>query len=630
MIDQPIVVDYAVEGFNVHWVPAGAPTDEFVNWVYDQNMLGFDVETGGPEPLNHFHPGFIVRIISFAAGTEAWVLDASHTDVIRGALQTDALFVAHNATFDVLACQRAFDVAPTSVVDTFLLALLVFPPAGADDDEDELPTEDRYRLKPLSVRTGSKALFLADAELHRWFQDLEEKPKGGDQSNSVRAWEGRCYATCPIDDPRYWVYNGLDGIFCVRVLYWLLKRWDGDASDIRRLTRTESELGQILAGIQWRGLRVDLITLESIFDAAVAAQVDLIPSFEAFGVQNPASAPQMHNAFEAWNVVDPVYSEAGQISTDKTAGMPRLLEPDQPDEVRDLANLLLVYRGHQKLRAKVREISDVALDGDGRVHPSVNALKAKTGRMSIQRPALQNLPKNDQRIRAAFLAEEGYVLVGADFAQVEFRVAAALSEDRNMIDAILAGQDLHNVTATRIFGPEFTPEQRGFAKNVGFAVQYGGGPGRVGAMTKLSVQASKNLIEKFFKAYPGLQRYIKKVNSRPDIELKSGRRISVDPERTYANLNYFVQGTARDLFVDALLRLDAMTFLTEDGVDRWSNYLWLVIHDEIILQVPEHLAEQAAAALEEAMNTTFLGVPITAEAKILGDRWGHLEEETAA
>jgi DNA polymerase I len=125
------------------------------------------------------------------------------------------------------------------------------------------------------------------------------------------------------------------------------------------------------------------------------------------------------------------------------------------------------------------------------------------------------------------------------------------------------------------------------------------------------------MIQKFFSTYPRLQKFIRQVSENTEIVLPSGRRAAVDSDRRYANLNYFVQGTARDIFADALLRLD------EAG---WGERLWLVIHDEIILDVPEDQAQAACTALEAAMTTPFLGVPITAEAKVIGPRWGHLPE----
>jgi hypothetical protein len=366
-----------VEGIRVSWVPEHEDPAPFLRWVADQQLLGIDVETGGPDPLNPFVPGFEVRIISFASSDEAWVLHASHGEAIQMALGLDRILVAHNATFDTLAVRRHFGVEPGQVLDTFLLALLVYPPASVDE-ADELALEDRHRLKPLSVMSGSTALRDADAVLHEWFEELEPRPRGGDQCVAVRQWEGRCFATCKAGDPRCWFYNGLDAVFCLRVLFWLLERWEGDRDDIRSLVTSESELGQLLTGITWRGLRVDRAALGVLFRAAVDGQEGLLPSFAELGVENPASAPQVSAALEALGVVDPVRTGANLVSTDKTEGLPRPLGAEQPDAVRQLAGLLVEYRGHAKLRSKAHEISALVLAGDGhRVHPGLNALKAR-------------------------------------------------------------------------------------------------------------------------------------------------------------------------------------------------------------------------------------------------------------
>lgn len=612
-----------VEDIEVHFVGAEDDASQFLYWIARPHQaIGFDVETGGPDPLNPFVPGFEVRLVSFATSRVAWVLHAAQHEAIRDALLTEQTFVAHNAAFDTLAVRRHFGVVPVDVIDTLLVALMVFPPASDDDEDEGLAADDRHRLKPLSEQTGSSALVEADAELHRWFEELEPRPRGGDQSDAVGAWEGRCYATAPVDDPRYWIYNGLDAAFCLRVLRWLLARWEGPEGDIRALTVNESRLGTMLTGVTWRGLRVDRPALGSLFKAAVDAQHELLPAFAELGVANPASAKQVSEALLKMGVVNPVLSEAGLVGTDKVKGLPRLLEADQPGKVRRLAELLQEFRDHGKLRSKTREISAlVQATGDGRVHPQLNALKARTGRMSISRPALQNLPKADQRIRAAFLAEDGHVLVGADFSQVEYRVAAALSGDVNMIEVIREGRDLHDHTAAQIFGEGFTKADRQAAKTVGFAVQYGSGARRIAGAIGKSEREAQEIIDGFFDAYPNLGKFMAKVSREQLILSKSGRRTAIDPNRTYANTNYHIQGAARDLFADALLRLRAA---------GWGDALWLVIHDEIILQVPEEQAEEACAALEAAMNCQFMGVPITAEAEVVGKRWGQLPEDDTA
>lgn len=604
---------------------------EFLDWLHQRHhAIGFDVETGGSNPLDHFAPDFHVRMVSFAGTKQAWVLHGDRIADITAALNSKHVFVAHNATFDVLAVKKTYGMAPRAVIDTFLLALMVYPPAGspedvhlddiADDDDADSPVlaaDERHGLKPLSAMTGSRALVTAEADLMARFAEfLGPRPRGSEKAAEVKEWMGRGYATLPVEDPAYWVYNGLDGVFCLRVLRWLLAQWEGDPADIRRLLEQESHLGLMLAGVTWRGLRVDRNALSQVFFGATKAQTAMLPGFVELGVENPDSTKQVGPAFEELGVVNPVISEAGQLSTDKKRGLPRLREPDQPDEVRRLADLLVEWRGHKALRMKTREVDRIAVRSvDGRVHPSVNALKARTGRMSISNPALQNLPKKDQRIRAVFLAEEGHMLVGADFSQVEYRVAAALSRDPAMTAVFRAGVDLHDYTAEKLFGPEFTDAQRSIAKTVGFATLYGAGPKRIAATLNQPIEFCREVIDNFFEAYPGLRDYIAQTQSDTEIVSLSGRRTAIDPDKAYASTNYYIQGAARDLFADALLRL---------RLAGWGDSLWLVIHDEIILQVPDAQIDAAKAALTEAMTCTFRGIPITADPQVFGRRWGQL------
>lgn len=614
-----------------------AMPEEFWGFLASRRYTGFDVESGGPDGLTPTSVGFEVRLVAFAGEHSAWVLHGDRVADIRRALTGNTIFVAHNKLFDTLAVKAAYGVLPARVVDTLALASLVYPPdpGGSVDDDwaDEVPLDDRHQLKPLSILTGSRALIDAQEALFERFTELLGPcPPGSEQAAGVKKWLGRGYATLPVNDLAYVAYNGLDALFGLRVMRWLIAEWERrpghTGGDIRRLLANESRLGEILGGITWRGLRVDRVAMRKVYQDALGEQKKLLPQFEPFGVANPASNKQISEALYALEVIRPITTKDG-ISTEKKFGLPRLLEADQPDDVRKLAGLLEAWRGHSALKTKIREIDKLLpKSGDGRVHPRVNPLQAKTGRMSISDPALQNLPKNDPRIRSVFLAEPGYVLVSADFAQVEYRVAAALSGDDAMIEVIVSGVSFHEGTAALIFGPAYTDEPEdsprrkelyGYAKNCGFLSIFGGGASNLAATSggAIGTSQAQDILDKFWASYPELRAYTKRVQRHQEIVSHSGRRAAVDPDRVYANTNYYVQGTARDVFADALLRLRAA---------GWSDYLWLVIHDEIILMVPQALAEQAKDALEAAMTTTFFGVPINAEAEIRGDRWMALPE----
>lgn len=634
-----------------------APEDElpveFKAFIHTQDRLGLDIESGGLDPLAVMSRDWHCRLVGFGGASSAWVLDGRRTEDIRWALDAGnrrgVSWVAHNAPFDALGCKRAYEVSPASVIDTLALALLIYPPDSADslDDEhaEEVPLDDRHQLKPLSILTGSRALIDAEIRLHEVFAELLGPcPPGSDQAAGVKRWTGQGFTQVPAEHEAYWAYNGLDAMFGLRVLRFLMTQWTGQPGDIRRLLASESRLGQLLTGPTWRGLRIDREAMRSVYHAARADRVAMLPSFRALsstvsdeqGVSeglNPSSPKQVSDLLSALEVVKPVMSDAGLISTDKKFGLPRLLELDQPEPVRELAGLLKTWRGHTALAQKVREIDRLLpRSGDGRVHPRINPLLAKTGRMSIAEPALQNLPKKDTRIRSLFLADPGWLLVGADFAQIEYRVAAALSRDQAMIEVIKSGADLHTSTAASIFGEAFTAEEiespkwnelRGYAKNCGFLTLYGGGAANLVATSGGAIKQARaeQILARFHATYPDLKKWSNRINRATELISLSGRRTAVDPARTYANTNYSVQGPARDLFADALLKLRA---------DGWGDYLWLVIHDEIILMVPAALADDACKALERAMCTSFLGVPILAEAEIKGERWMPLAEPALA
>ena len=254
-----------------------------------------------------------------------------------------------------------------------------------------------------------------------------------------------------------------------------------------------------------------------------------------------------------------------------------------------------------------------AADPAGRVHPQVNTLRAKTARMSITGPALQTLKKHDPRLRRCFTADPGHVLISCDFSQVEIRVAAALAEDPTLKQVILSGADIHDATAALMYGEGFTDEQRTISKRATFGTIYGGGARALASQTGVTEDTARQVIQRWRRTYPRVIAYGRRLAELAEVVTASGRRIPADPARPYANANYAVQSTARDLLLAAVYTL----------VTRYQvGGLWLFVHDEIIVQAPEHDAERVRGLLERAMTSTFRGLPIVAEAKILGPAWG--------
>ena len=255
-----------------------------------------------------------------------------------------------------------------------------------------------------------------------------------------------------------------------------------------------------------------------------------------------------------------------------------------------------------------------AADPAGRVHPQVNTLRAKTARMSITNPALQTLKKHDPRLRRCFIADPGHVLISCDFSQVEVRVAAALADDPVLREVILSGADIHDATARLMYGEGFTDEQRTISKRATFGTIFGGGARALASQTGVSEDTARQVISRWRRTYPRVIAYGRRLAELAEVVTASGRRIPADPARPYANINYAVQSAARDLLLAAVY-----TLVTRHDVGG----LWLFVHDEIIVQAPDHDAERVRGLLERAMTSTFRGLPIVAEAKILGPSWGH-------
>ena len=167
-----------------------------------------------------------------------------------------------------------------------------------------------------------------------------------------------------------------------------------------------------------------------------------------------------------------------------------------------------------------------------------------------------------------------------------------------------------------MYGPGFTDEQRDISKRATYGTIFGGGATALAAQTGVSEDAAREVIQRWRRAYPQVTAYGRRLAALAEVVTASGRRIPADPARPYASANYAIQSTARDLLLAAVY-----TLVTRHNVGG----LWLFVHDEVIVQAPEHDAERVRGLLQQAMTGAFRGVPILAEAKILGPTWGQLD-----
>jgi DNA polymerase-1 len=285
-----------------------------------------------------------------------------------------------------------------------------------------------------------------------------------------------------------------------------------------------------------------------------------------------------------------------------------------------LAEAVLRSKRAGKWRSAYVETFLDTVDGEGRIHPHINTLQARTGRMSITRPALQTLPSSDFMIRRAMLADEGHVIVSCDFAAVEMRVLAALADVKNMKRAIREGADLHDFTASLIWGPDFTKEHRKIGKGIGFGKVYGGGAETIARQTGADEDTVRAALRQYDRVYPEIRKFSQREQRAARAngmvtETVTGRRLPLDRDRTYAVVNYQVQSAARDVLGQAMIEMEHAGLLP---------YLRLPIHDEVVASAPKGEAEEIARAIEKCMTMDLFGVRIDAEAEIGGRSWGSL------
>jgi DNA polymerase-1 len=278
----------------------------------------------------------------------------------------------------------------------------------------------------------------------------------------------------------------------------------------------------------------------------------------------------------------------------------------------------------------------------GRVHTSYNQAGSVTGRIASSEPNLQNIPIRTalgRKVRRAFVAAPGNVLLAIDYSQVELRVVAHIANDKTMLEAFKAGQDIHATTAATVAGVELhdvTPEQRRNAKAVNFGLIYGMGAFGLTQTTDLTLAEAQDFIKAYFEQFPNVKKYI---DETPDEAekigyvatllgrrryfpgLKEGSNVIVRNRMRRESINSPIQGSAADIMKLAMLRVDEA--LAKSGLNA---RMLLQVHDELVLECPEANAEAVARLVSREMEAAYkLKVPLATEAKV-GKNWEEMEE----
>ena len=327
------------------------------------------------------------------------------------------------------------------------------------------------------------------------------------------------------------------------------------------------------------------------------------------------------------------------IKKGKTGYSTAASELDKLRGVHPIIDLITQYREVAKLKNTYVDTLPQLADDHSRVHTTFNLTIAQTGRLSSTDPNLQNIPvRTDlgRRIRTAFVAGHGKKLISADYSQFELRIAAVMADDRELIELFNRGTDIHAATAAQVYGRELedvTKTMRRAAKVINFGILYGMSPHGLSVAAGMTYEQAINFIERYKELRKPLFAYMDRIKAfaqeagyvetmfgrrRPMPDIKSSN-FAVRQAAERAAINMPIQGTEADLMKMAMTAVESK--LREQHNE--CNLL-LQIHDSVLVECPEEVADRVAALLKETMESIY-DLPVRLDVEVtVGDNWGEL------
>jgi DNA polymerase-1 len=394
----------------------------------------------------------------------------------------------------------------------------------------------------------------------------------------------------------------------------------------------EIPLVPVLAGMEQRGVLIDVNELRKQSQQLGKRMHELQKdAWQSAGREFNLDSPKQLQAilFDELGLPAKLKTPTGQPSTNEEA-----LEAIADDHA--LPRLILEYRGLAKLRSTYTEkLAEIVNPRTGRVHTSYHQGAVATGRISSNDPNLQNIPvrtEEGRRIRQAFIAPEGWLVMAADYSQIELRIMAHLSGDEGLVRAFQEGGDIHRATAAEVFGLEpeaVTSNQRRAAKAINFGLMYG--MSAFGLARQLGVDRGEasDYMARYFSRYPGVHAFMEATRERAHrdgyVETLFGRRLYLDnlsarnqalragAER--AAVNAPMQGTAADIIKRAMITVAAWL------KDRDDAHMLMQVHDELVFEVRADAVDEVREAVRQRMaGAAALRVPLIVDVGV-GKNW---------
>ncbi|MEZ4718636.1 MAG: DNA polymerase I [Caldilineaceae bacterium] len=615
-------------------LPAGPPTDAYrliqddaalaalAETLASAQRISFDVETDSTDAMAATLVGLG---LAWDTGAAAYI-PVGHSegaqvpwDAVRAALQpafADAAIpkLAHNAKYDLTVCRRHGLEVAGPIHDTMVMAWLLDPASRSLGLKAQADAELDWTMTELTdlIGTGRKQITMDAVAI---------EPAGmyccADVDATIRLYD----ALAPrLHDADLWpIYADIE-LPLIPVLTDM--EMTGISLDTEFLAEMSDTLGTRLAALE-----EELMTLVGHdFNLRSTQQLsDVLFNELGFPTKGIKKTSSGHYS-TAVATLDALAANTGDLT----------------DEQKRVLDIIFEQRQLEKLRGTyVDALPALVNPATGRVHTSFNQTGAVTGRMSSSNPNLQNIPIRTElgrEIRRAFLPADGWVLLSADYSQVELRVLAHVAQEQGLIDAFRADQDIHVATAARLFDvpmAEVTRQQRGLAKTINFATVYGSSAFGISTRTEMDTKQAQQFLDQYFIMYPQIKAYVADTmtaaadkgyvetllgRKRFFPELLSGRlpynqRMAVER----AAINAPIQGTAADIMKIAMIRLHER--LRTDGLHA---RMLLQVHDELVLEVPPEEVETVAALVRDVMEHAYtLDVPLKADVET-GPNWYNL------
>ena len=586
----------------------------FIKLIPGSALLALDTETDGLEFMRSnlvgislsVAPGEAVYIPFKQAGLENPLTIAEVMPLLKPILEDVSIpKVGQNIKFDWHILKR-YGAEIKGIADDTMLASYIFDPTG-----------NRHNMDAL-------------AELYLGFKTTPFEAIAG-KGKSQKTFD-------EIDIETASFYAAEDADITLQLQRSIVPRLKSEASQYKVYDEIEVPLVSVLAKMEHEGILVDADHLNALSvefgeNLAELERDAYALAGEEFNMSSPSQVGTI--LFEKLEL--PVIKKTPKGAPSTAEDVLVKLAEDYP-----LPKIIMEYREFSKLRSTYTDSLVAEINPDTkRVHTSFNQAQTSTGRLSSSNPNLQNIPirtKEGRRIREAFIAKEGSILLAADYSQVELRLMAHFSQDETMLKAFQEGKDIHAATASEVFGiplEKITSEERRAAKAINFGLIYGMGAFGLAKQLGISRGQAQEYISLYFSRYTGVLNYMdqskEKAKDLGYVETLLGRRLylpGIHSSNAIARsgaervaINAPLQGTAADIIKLAMLKVDKL--LAERS--EIEAKMLLQVHDELILESSLASEKAASALLVEAMTDVIkLDVPLIVEVG-RGQNW----DETA-